>query len=106
MTRGNQSLLACCPLMCVLSRSVMSNSLQPHGLQPTRLFGPWNFPGKKYWSGLPFPPPGDLPNRGIKPTSPVSPVLTGGFFTTVPSGKPLVPSKILKNNDATHHPGC
>ena len=28
------------------SRSVMSDSLQPHGLQPTRLFGPWDFPGK------------------------------------------------------------
>ena len=27
------------------SRSVMSNSLWPHGLQPTRLFRPWNFPG-------------------------------------------------------------
>ena len=27
-------------------------------------------PGKKYWSGLPFPPPEDLPNPGIKPESP------------------------------------
>ena len=28
------------------------------------------FTSQKYWSGLPFPPPGDLPNPGIKPTSP------------------------------------
>ena len=30
------------------------------------------FPRQEYWSGLPFPSPGDLPNPGIKPTSPVS----------------------------------
>ena len=33
---------------------------------------------------LPFPPPGDLPDPGIKPTSPVSPALASEFFTTVP----------------------
>ena len=31
------------------------------------------FPRQEYWSGLPFTPPGDLPDPGIKPTSPVSP---------------------------------
>ena len=35
-----------------------------------------------YWSGLPCPPPGDLPDPGIKPTSLTSPALAGGFFTT------------------------
>ena len=35
-----------------------------------------------YWSGLPFPAPGDRPNPGIKPVSPVSPALAGRFFTT------------------------
>ena len=35
----------------------------------------------KYWSGLPVPPPGDLPYPGIKPTSLMSPALAGGFFT-------------------------
>ena len=39
---------------------------------------------------LPFPPPGDLPNPGIKPESPVAPALAGGFFITEPSGKPSV----------------
>ena len=37
---------------------------------------------QEYWSGLPFPPPGDLPDPGIKPTSPVSPALAGRFVTT------------------------
>ena len=33
------------------------------------------FSRQEYWSGLPFPPPGDLPNPGIQPTSPASPAL-------------------------------
>ena len=37
---------------------------------------------QEYWSGLPFPPPEDLPDPGIKPTSPASPALAGKFFTT------------------------
>ena len=39
------------------------------------------FSRQEYWSGLPFPSPGDLPDPGIDP---VSPVLAGGFFTTEP----------------------
>ena len=39
-------------------------------------------------SRLPFPPPGDLSGPGIEPASPMSPALAGGFFTTVPPGKP------------------
>ena len=34
------------------------------------------------WSGLPCPPPGDLPNPGIQPVSLMSSALTSGFFTT------------------------
>ena len=34
------------------------------------------------WSGLPCPPPEDLPNPGIEPESVTSPALAGGFFTT------------------------
>ena len=37
---------------------------------------------QEYWSGLPFPSPGDLPNPGIKPVSFKSPALAGGFFNT------------------------
>ena len=46
------------------------------------------FSRQEYWSGLPFSSPGDLPDPGIKPTSPVSPALLGGFFSTEPLRKP------------------
>ena len=44
---------------------------------------------QEYWSGLPLPAQGDLPDRGIKPTFPAPPALAGSFFTTEPPGKPL-----------------
>ena len=51
---------------CVgIGLSVMSHSLRPRGLQPTRLLCPWNSPGQESWSGWPFPSPGDLPHPGI-----------------------------------------
>ena len=40
------------------------------------------FSRQEYWSGLPFPPPGDLPNLGIEPASLMSPALVNRFFTT------------------------
>ena len=43
--------------------------------------------GQGYWSGLPCPPPGRLPDSGIGPESPMSPASAGGFFTTEPPGK-------------------
>ena len=46
------------------------------------------FSRQEYWSGLPFPCPGDLPNPGIEPGSPASPALAGGFFATVPPEEP------------------
>ena len=45
------------------------------------------FSRQEYWSELPFPLLGDLPNPGIEPMSPASPVLACGFFTTEPPGK-------------------
>ena len=39
------------------------------------------FSRQEYWSGLPCPPPGDLPDPGIEPWSLASPALAGGFFT-------------------------
>ena len=47
------------------------------------------FSRQEYWSGLPCPPPGDLPDPGIEPASPVFPVLADRFFTTESPGKPL-----------------
>jgi len=40
------------------------------------------FSRQEYWSGLPWAPPGDLPDPGIEPTSFMSPALAGGFFAT------------------------
>ena len=40
------------------------------------------FSRQKYWSGLPHPASGDLPDPGIKPMSLTSPALAGGYFTT------------------------
>ena len=65
-----------------------------NGIQP--FVTPWTvacqvppstgFSRQEYWSGLPFPTSVDLPEPGIKPTSPA---LAGGFFTTELPGKPL-----------------
>ena len=44
----------------------------------------------------PCPPPGDLPDPGIEPMSPVSPALAGRFFTTVPPGKSKMAPEFLK----------
>ena len=56
----------CCSVWCVRVRSVVSRSLQPCGLWPASFLCPW-VPRQEYWSGLPFPFPGGLPNPGIKP---------------------------------------
>ena len=40
------------------------------------------FSRQEYWSGLPFPSPGDLPETGIEHQSLMSPALAGRFFTT------------------------
>ena len=39
------------------------------------------FSRQEHWSGLPWPPPGDLSDLGIEPASLMSPAFTGGFFT-------------------------
>ena len=68
---GAQSCLTLCdPMDCSLPGSCVPGIFQA-----------------EYWSGLPFPTPGDLPNPGIKSTSPVYPTLVGGLFTIEPSGK-------------------
>ena len=46
------------------------------------------FPRQENWSRLPSPPPGDLPNPGTEPTSPMFPALVGRLFTLAPPGKP------------------
>ena len=48
------------------------------------------FSRREYWSGLPCPPPGNLPDPGIKPASLKSPALAGQFFTTRATGEALL----------------
>ena len=45
------------------------------------------FSRQEYWSELPCPPPGDLPDLGIQPTTLMSPALASRFFTTIPIGE-------------------
>ena len=61
-------------LSCLILCDPMGYSLQP----------PWSmgFSTQEYWSGLPCPPPGDLPHPGIEPASLTSPALAGRLFTT------------------------
>ena len=53
----------------------------PHGQAPLSM----GFLKQEYWSGLPFPSPGDLPHPGIETASPA---LADGFFINYPPGKP------------------
>ena len=69
----------------VLSHSVMSSSLWPGGLQTAWLLCPWGFSKQEYWSGLLCPPPGDLPNPGIKRRSPA---LQADSLLSEPAEKP------------------
>ena len=54
----------------MLSRSVVSDSLRPHGLWPIRLLYPSGFSRQEYWSGLPCPPPEIFPTQGWNPDVP------------------------------------
>ena len=77
----------------VLSRSVVSDSLRPHELQPTRLLCPWDFPGKRTGVGRHFLLQGIFPTQGWNLC-----LLhrAGGFFTTEPPGKPMRCTTSLK----------
>ena len=72
---------------CVLSRVRLSLTPWTVAHQAPLSMG---FPRQAYWSGLPFPPPWDLPDPGMEPASPVSPVLQAGSLPAEPSGKPHV----------------
>ena len=75
-------------------KALVAQSFQ---LYPT-LFNPWTvacqaplsmqFSRQKYWNGLPCPPPGDLPDSGIKTVSPAAPSLWADYLPSEPSGKP------------------
>ena len=66
--------------------SAVSNSVQPYELWSP---GPLSmgFSRQEYWSGLPYPPPRDLPSPGIEAKSPASPALQVDSSPTEPPGK-------------------
>ena len=75
--------------LCVLSHSVMSDSLWSYG--PAWLLCPWGFFRPEYWSGLPCLPPGNLPNPGIKPRSPST---QADSLPSQPPGKPSSTARV------------
>ena len=59
--------------------------MRPHGARQVPLS--MGYSRQEYWSGLPCPPPGNLPHPGTEPESIMSPVLAGEFFTTSALGE-------------------
>ena len=71
------------PRARVLIASGVSNSATPWNPPST------GFPRQEYWSRWPCPPPGDLPDPGLKPVSPASPALQADSLPTEPPEKPI-----------------
>ena len=82
----------------MFSHSVVSNSLQHHELKHTRLLCPLRLSRQEYWSGLPCPPRGDLPNPGIKPRSHA---LQADSLPFKPPGKHITGMQIKNTNHFT-----
>ena len=61
---------------------------------------------QEYWRELPFPTPGDLPNPGFEPASPLSSALVGRFFTTEPPGKPRLHLGTAQSPGSSHLQIC
>ena len=70
----------------VLSRSVMSNSLHPHGRSPSRLLCPWDFPGKITGVGCHALLQGIFPTQGLNPGLPH---FEADSLLSEPPGKPM-----------------
>ena len=82
--------------VCVLNCPVMSNSLWPHGLQPTRVLWPWGFPGKNTEVGCHYLPQGTS-WPGTESMSLASPALAGRYFTLHHLGSRWLTSRVLEN---------
>ena len=77
-----------CLYVCVFSCSVMSDSAIPWSVACQAPL-PMTFSGQEYWSGLPFPSPGDLPDPGIEPVSLASPALQADSLLLSHRGSPI-----------------
>ena len=92
--RGVIRVFCVCALVCAQSLGCvwLSATLWTVAHQAPLSMG---FSRQECWSGLPFPPPGDLPNPGIEPTSLTSPALAGGVFTTSATWEAQMRSKAM-----------
>ena len=81
---------------CKQAKPLQSNCLQPYVAPQAPLS--MEFSRQEYWSGLPCPPPGDLPEPGNKPKSLLSPALAGGFFITSATWEALAASSAQANH--------
>ena len=78
----NIAVVVLCAQLCL--------TLQSDGQSLHRAPLSMGFSRQEYWSGLPFPTPGDLPDPAVEPTSLASSALANGFFSTAPPGKPPI----------------
>ena len=89
------ALVGVCVCVCVC----VCACVYEHVLSSVQLFStPWTvscqaplsmkFSRQEYWNGLPFPPPGDLPDPGMEPTALGSPILSGGLCQLLHLGSP------------------
>ena len=83
------------PRLCACSETQLWPTFATPWIVAHQVFLSMGFPRKEYWSELPFPTAGDLPDSGIEPASLSYTALAGGFFTTMPHGKPHNVSGIL-----------
>ena len=83
-------------VVCKLSCQVTSDSVTPR-TAARQVPLSMEFSRQEHWSGLPFPPPGDLPHPGIQRSSLVSPEPAGKFFTTELLGSPSIAPRLDRN---------
>ena len=86
-----------CDCVCGCAPSAVSDSLRPMWTVARQAPLSTGFSRQEHWSGLPCPPPRDLPDPGIEPASPAFPALADEFFTTEPPGKPESINTIVSN---------
>ena len=83
LLENRKKYILCFLRICVCMSSIVSDSLQPHGLELTRLLLSMEF--SRQDAGVGYHSPGTLPNPGTEPVPLTSPALARGFFTTSPT---------------------
>ena len=101
------TLLICCVRACVCVLSCISRIWLFATLWTVAHRAPLStgFSRQEYWSGSPCPPPGEIPNPGIKPESLMSPTLAGRFFTTGATWEAHVNGNTVQYSQTFWHQG-